>query len=765
MRRVSLYALIPFALICLSFGTAFMDVCLTVAIFTALSGAIIRRQAAPSAVILISALIAFVLCGSSYAMCNKGFYKLLDEPVSLTCVVDETPIYTEEQIQFTAKMVSALCRGEHIPLDEKIMVFSEGCDADIKYGDRLEFKTDILLPSDSLNDGGFSYMRYLQAQSIQAVCYTYDFAIMNYGVYEEVNPVFYNIFRLRAYFLSKCDTYFDGDIAAFLKAMLLGYRGDMTAELKFSVTRSGISHIISVSGMHLSILMVILNFLFRRIRLKGSFFIIPILNTVSALFITALTGFSPSVKRAAAMLIISNSASVACRENDSLQSLSFALLILLCANPAAIHDVRLVLSAVSVLGIIIFNTPIDRFVKRHRLLRAMGENFSVTLSAQLISIPFSVAYFGTISVLGVVTNILVLPIVPFLMGAGFAFLIIPLQAVCSFLSGGIWLGVNAVVLISDLISAVPFAQVEIGFKRFCCIFILSTAAVFFISKTIRCRSRLKAIVCFTAACAAAILAIFPIRLREVDITAINVGQGDCTLIEFASGKTMLIDGGGSPISDYNTAKKIIRPYLVQNSITKIDYAVISHLHEDHANGIINLTDTFPVDCVIIPEHSDLNSGEVAGRLLEVCKRRDTPIYMADYGDSFYPDKDAEFKVYSPKPDTGFTANDSSLVFRLSAYGQAVLFTGDIEKPVRRVLAEGGDDIRADILKFPHHGDYSEADEAFINAVGPEQAYICVGLNNSYGHPNDEALVLLAKNKIQTLRTDLDRTIKFKLRRE
>lgn len=89
---------------------------------------------------------------------------------------------------------------------------------------------------------------------------------------------------------------------------------------------------------------------------------------------------------------------------------------------------------------------------------------------------------------------------------------------------------------------------------------------------------------------------------NVHLTAINVGQGDCTLIEFPSGKTMLIDGGGSATSDYDTAAKIIKPYLIQNGISKIDFAVISHYHADHAGGILNLADDFPIGCIIAPDY-------------------------------------------------------------------------------------------------------------------------------------------------------------------
>lgn len=762
MTRISLYALVPYMFTAIAFGTPYFDyIILTISLISIINF-IRRKNIASSAIALVFTALACLICSNTVSMCNKSFYALIDKPIVLKCVVDETPVYYDGKIKFTARMLSATSQGKSTQLDDKVLVYISGDDVNISYGDLLDIKTKLTLPNSELNTGGFSYNRYLQSLGIQTLCRANSYSVVHHGSYEKVNPVILKIFNLRQMLLDKCDRYFDADTSAFLKALLLGYKADMSDEMQSAVTRSGISHIVSISGMHLSILIIILNILIQRLKFRGSMYITPVLNILCALFITALTGFSPSVKRAAAMLIISNISSLVYRENDTLQSLSFAVLILLIANPAAVHDVRLILSAASVLGIVILNQRIERRLLKLIKFENLRKTISITLSAQIISIPFSIMYFNTVSVLGIVTNIIVLPLIPYLMGMGVAFFFSFFNILSNFLSDGIWLLTKLVLIVADSIAAIPFAQVEVGFKKFVYISFLCAAIVYFIRKTVYCRVFRKNFICFAIACTAVVMIFFPPRSPDVNITVINVGQGDCTLIEFPNGKTMLVDGGGNPTLNYDTAERIIRPYLIQNCIERIDYAVISHFHSDHSDGILNLAKIFPVGCIIAPEYMKVATNENVIKAFNVCKNYDIPLYLMSAGDKFYPDDGISFTVYHPDDKYIYDENDASMVFKISAFGKSVLFTGDIERMGRYTIARKNPEIKSDLLKAPHHGDYSAADEKFLTAVDPDMIYACVGKNNTYGHPSEKSLKLYAKNDIRLFRTDFDGTIKFKI---
>ncbi len=763
MKRISLYALIPYLLMVFSFSTRYFDVYILTVTGICTINFIHKRKITMSVFILFFSALAFFNCASSYSLCNKSFYPLIGKPVALTCMIDSTPSVNEDSIQFTAKMISAELNGNIINLNEKIQVFVSGRNINLVYGDKIEFKTTFFLPDESQNDGGFNYRNYLRSQDIHVVCNTYDFAISNYGIYEKVNPLIHKIFILRSTLLDKCDRFLSEDESAFLKALILGYKSDMSDNINLYIRRSGISHIVSISGLHLAIMMALLNLLLQKLKFRSSIFIVPIINTLSALFITALTGFSPSVKRAAIMLIISNSASMVYRENDSVQSLSFALLILLFVNPFAVWDVRLTLSAISILGIILLNERINRKLSHFIKPAFIRDTLSMTLSAQTITAPLCIYYFGAISVLGVLTNLIIVPIIPYIMGMAIVFMIMPFDVLSNFLSDGIWGSVKLITSIAKLISAIPFSQIEISFIEFTRTSLLIGFVIYTIKKTVLCRVFYKNAICFLLACIAVVLIFFPPTSDNVKITVINVGQGDCTLIQFPNGKNMLVDGGGSATNDFDTADTIIKPYLIKNGIDRIDYAVISHFHADHANGILNLARSFPTGCIIAPDYFKAGTEKTIQTALDICLQMNIPLYMMDKGDEFIIDDEISFKVYSPDKSYIYGENDASMVFKITAYGRYVLFTGDIENYTRYILTRE-EDISCDILKSPHHGDYSIADNDFLDAASPKLAYICVGENNTYGHPDERTLKLCADRNIKVLRTDLEKTIKFIIKR-
>lgn len=763
MKRISLYALIPYLLMVLSFSEEYFDVYILTIIGICSINFIRKTKITTSVFILFFSALAFFNCASSYSLCNKSFYPLIGKPVILTCMIDSTPSINEDDIQFTAKMISAESNGDVIDLTEKIQVFVSGQKINLEYGDKIEFKTTLFLPDENKNDGGFNYRNYLRSQDIHVICNTYDFAISNYTTHEKVNPLIHKIFMLRSALLDKCDKFLSEDESAFLKALMLGYKSDMSDSIDFYIRRSGISHIVSISGLHLAIMMALVNLFLRKLKFRGLIFIIPIINILSALFITALTGFSPSVKRAAIMLIISNSASIVYRENDSVQSLSFALIILLLANPYAIWDVRLILSAISVLGIILLNERITKKLPYFIKPAFIRDTLSMTLSAQAITAPLCIYYFGAISVLGVFTNLIVVPLMPYIMGTGIVFMIMPFDALSNFLSDGIWLSSKLITLIAKSIAAIPFSQIEISFIEFTLISLLISFVVYTIKKTVVCRVFYKNSICFLLACMAVFLIFFPPKSDNVKLTVINVGQGDCTLIQFPNGKNMLIDGGGSATDDFDTAETIIKPYLIQNGVDRIDYAVISHFHEDHASGVLHLARSFPTGCVIAPDYFKAGNEKTIQAVLDICLQMNIPLYMMDKGDEFTINDEILFQVYSPDKSYIYGENDASMVFKITAYGKSVLFTGDIENYTRHILTHE-EDMSCNILKSPHHGDYSIADNDFLHAASPEFAYICVGKNNSYGHPDERTLKLYADRKIKVLRTDFEKTIKFIIKR-
>ena len=762
MTRISIYALLPFIIIPFSFNTVYFDVVLMTSLIVLIANLIRRKHLGKTVVLLFFTILSVLLCSNKFSLCNKSFYKLIDKPVTLTVTIDETPTYDTNKIQATARLISAVSKGEKFDLNGRIMVFIKGNDTDISYGDSISFKTIMNLPADNMNDGGFSYENYLRSQDVHLVCNTSDFSVINNGTAEDVSPILVSIFKLRDSLLKKCGMYFGGDTLSFLKALLLGDTSCMTDELKTNFSRSGISHVVAVSGMHLSIFMVILNLFLQRRNFKGSNFIIPLINILMALFLTAITGFSPSMKRAAIMLIISNCIFMAYREIDTLQSLGYALLILLLDNPFAISDPSLSLSATAVLGIIFFSEKLNEKFKwiKPDFLR---EIVVFSISAQITTFPVCVYYFNTISVLSIVTNLLTLPFVPYIMGVGILFLAIPIPFIARFISGGLWLGANIIIYFSRFIASLRFSQIQVGFLRFIFVLVLISLIVYLMRKTITCRKPYKNVLYLLASTVALMMIFITPHSNSFTITAINVGQGDCTLIDFPYGKTMLIDGGGEYTSE-NSSADIIKPYILNRGIEKIDYALISHYHTDHIKGILDLAENFKIGCIIAPDYFNEESLHSVKQMLNICKEKNIPLYFANKGDEFSPDKNSRVVILNPDSNYTYNTDECSIVAKITCYGKSLLTTGDIDYYTKSMLLETGADIKADILKAPHHGDYAPLDEEFIHAVSPDDIYICVGENNTYGHPKQETVSLLEKNNINISRTDIDGTIIYKFKK-
>lgn len=756
MARIFLYALVPYMLTCLTFGTDLFCVYLLSAFIFAVQCFIRRKRVFIGIFVVGFSFFASVACGNAHCLHKKSVYPFIDKNVTLTCVIKETPQKDSEYVRFTAEMLSVEHARESHNLNGMVAVRVDGCEKKLSYGDKISFKTKLNLPDTSHNTGGFNYEKYLRSQGISVDCYTSGFSIVNYGSHK--NTLLLKIFRLRSVLLEKCDEYFDSRTSSFIKALLLGYKFDMPDDMNIFVTKSGISHIVSVSGLHLSILMLIAGLFLNRLKFRGSVFVIPALNIICALFITALTGFSPSVKRAALMIIVVNGLAIAYRESDSIHSLSFALLVLLFENPCALHDVRLSLSVTAVLGIVLCSNKISSFLRRFIKPRLLRETVATSISAQIIALPIAVYYFNTVSLVSVLTNTIVLPIIPYLMGAGVLFLAVPLKPIADFIAGGIWLAVQAILIVAKFFSSIPNSSLTMSFAYFSYSVILVSLAIILIRHTVTCKSTFKNIILTAISVLLIFITFFPPSRSTFEITVVNTGQSDCTLLKFPSGKTMLVseafgDDKTQPPS-YDTSS-----FLIKNGITHIDYAVIPCLNNKTGDCILELAQSVSIGS-IISSPIGAKKSVLFEKIAKLAKEKEIPVYLMKKGDNFAIDSHSRITVYSPNTKYTYNNDEGSLVFKAESLGHSVLFTGNIGFYAKSILAEEKADINSEIIKVPNHGVFTGSEKEFLNSVSPKKAFVCVEKDNFDNLPDRKTINLYSKNNIQLYRTDLDKTIKF-----
>ncbi|MGI6451884.1 MAG: ComEC/Rec2 family competence protein [Syntrophomonadaceae bacterium] len=237
----------------------------------------------------------------------------------------------------------------------------------------------------------------------------------------------------------------------------------------------------------------------------------------------------------------------------------------------------------------------------------------------------------------------------------------------------------------------------------------------------------------------------------VTLHFIDVGQGDCTLIQLASGENILIDAGDMG------KEEIILDYLRSCGVKHIDHLVATHPHNDHIGSMQAIVEELGIGKIYMPKVA--HTTQTYENLLLSIKKKGLKITQAKAGVKM--DVNAMFDAcfVAPNSDNYESLNDYSAVLKLTYKDQAFLFTGDAEPVSRQEILDGGYDIKADVLKVPHHGSSQSALNAeFLDKVAPKLAIISVGTDNRYGHPHREIMQLLQKAKTEVLRTDINGTI-------
>lgn len=237
--------------------------------------------------------------------------------------------------------------------------------------------------------------------------------------------------------------------------------------------------------------------------------------------------------------------------------------------------------------------------------------------------------------------------------------------------------------------------------------------------------------------------------NNLSVHYIDVGQGDCELIKYKD-ITILIDSGPA------SAKNVVLTYLKKAKVTKIDYLIATHPHEDHIGNITSILKTFSVDKIIAPKVS--NNTSVYKTMIKTIKSQDKKIIPATNGLQFSIDKELDLNFLAPNNDNYNKLNDYSAVVKLKFKDTSFLFCGDAEISSENEIINSGSDLSSTVIKIGHHGSNTASSVNFLDKVNPKIAIISCGKNNVYNHPNKETLDKLISRDILCFRTDLNKDI-------
>jgi competence protein ComEC len=569
------------------------------------------------------------------------------------------------------------------------------------------------------------------------------------------------------------DRCLDGPARGIAMALLLGERAWLSNNLKEAFARAGIGHLLAVSGIHMALAALLIGGLARALLLRSEWITLrfPVKKFATSLALigvvtyAGLAGFSPSAVRAMVMILAFGTAFLIDRPQTPLNSLALAAWALLIFNPLYLFGISFQLSFTAVFFLIMFSSYLRSVPEEKK--RDGQKSFwiyirgfiLVTLIATLATAPFVAWHFQRVCLVGLLTNLLVVPLTSLVILPGLLFgaILLPLFPE---LTSGIWQGVGWLldyqVDFIHFVSGWSWSAVWVPRPS---ILQVSLFYLFLGSLALmrhRKMSRALAVLFFAFLLSASACREWTLSHQEsLKLHVLDVGQGTSQVVELPKGKLMVMDGGGLRSPYFDIGERVVAPFIRHLGYRKIDVIVLSHPEQDHMGGLAALVRQFPVGELWTNE--DISKNLSWRRLLEACSQRGVRHRVWREGGTEYVG-DVMVKVW---PSTGCESarghNGRSLVVELDYGMHSILLTGDIGRTREQcLLKEGLGPL--DVLVVPHHGSKTSSSSGFVGQIRPEIAIVPVGWRNSLGLPNSQVLERYRNAGSNLLRTDLDGTV-------
>lgn len=716
-----------------------------------IAGYFLYRKKIRRGIIYFSFAVVAFLCGmyrynESYTKRQNCLNSFLDgEEITIQGSLYHKEYKNEKYIYYLNNCYAVSDKG-YFPCNQ-IMAYSQTDTNSI--GEILVIKGTIAYFNQARNEGNFDELTYYQSKNIDMQI-TDCIVKATYGkknVYREYLLQFRE--RMKQVYVQ----YLSEKDSGIITTMTLSDKSLLDTEIKSLYQIAGISHILAISGLHISMIGMTLYQLLRKIY-------IPISGAagLSAFIMISygyMTGFGTSTFRAVTMFLIMLLGQWIGRSYESLSALSLSAILLLWDNPFLLAYAGFLFSFAAVLGVVVVGKTVAKACsttcdKKNRRENEENEKMNpvakirdkcsntilLSYSIQLTTIPFVAYFYYEIPMYSIVINLFVLPLMSILllfalMGGFLGMKFGCLAKLCFWICHYILFFYKK---ICQLAQKLPYATLIVGkpeIKRMIFFYVAVAILIVFLWKK-KSFSKWK----FYVITGCLLLGLLKRGEVSFELDVLDVGQGVGCYVQTNDGYRLFFDGGSTDVSKVGTYR--ILPFLKAKGASAIDYWVVSHTDSDHISGLMEvLEEGYDVQCLIFSK--EVVQDDSLKELLEVAKVNGTNALYLEKGDCLHLGKGSLTCLF---PDASYNSTDKntmSLVVRYEENGFSGIFTGDIDEKAERRMVDANILEITTFYMAAHHGSNGSNSGEFLEALHPEIAVISCGINNSYGHPGEEAM--------------------------
>lgn len=725
-----------------------------------------------------------------------------DSRYEISGVVASEPLIGSHRVKFILKAERLKKSETTWPVNGKIRVTVAGSRVEAAPGDRVRFISRIRKIRNFNNPGGFDYKRAMAFRRIWVSAYTATDRLQVDHKYEGRDQRL-TIAAFRRKIARVIDTGAGQPAQQILRALVIGDRNGISAELRQQFTRAGVAHLLAISGLHIGIVATVSFFFFQWLLCRFRFLLwqawtrkgAALLTMIPVLIYGQLAGFSPSTQRAVIMVLVFLTTFLLDRQQDLINTIAVAAFIILAIHPPSLFSISFQLSFAAVTAIIyglsrFGSTAAGRLAERGKFAAKFLSFVLVSALAQLGTLPLTMLYFNQISLIGLAANIIAVPLIGFgvvplgLLAAFFSLFSMDLSLVLIKVADII---LSPTMAVLGALADLPFAAVKTitpSLVETTCYYALLWAVLnqfghdkangtrsclahsrgrFWPSWLAATRTPSAGVIVLALAVGAADAGywVYARFIRdELRVTIIDVGQGSAALVEAPRGRVVMIDGGGfTDNSAFDVGERIIAPLLWRKKIVTVDLMVLSHPNSDHLNGLIYVARHFEVKQVLTnDEKVDTDAYRAfSGVILEKNIHRPQFRGLARRVEL----NGARLEILYPPPDflqkkkreRWRHVNNNSLVVKVVFGAVSFLFPGDIHARVERALVNSAaGKLASTVLMAPHHGSKTSNSAIFLDRVDPRWVVVSNGWHRRRHFPHKSVLKRCRLRGVRLLRT-------------